>query len=457
MTDHDRQTLVEMDQQFVWHPFTPHSVYSDEAPLMVVRGEGNYLIDADGSRYLDGVSSIWCNVFGHRKAEIDDAIAKQLTQIAHSTFLGNASAPGVELAAELVRVTPESLRRVFYSDSGSTAVEVALKIALQYWQQVPIEGGKKRTRFVTLRDAYHGDTVGSVSLGGMELFHARYGSLLFETIEIPSPYCSRCPLGLERSTCETACIKEAVDIIQQHGDEIAGLFIEPAVQGAAGMIVQPEGYLLQVCEAVREAGGLVIFDEVAVGFGRSGKSLFACEIEGFVPDILCLAKGLTGGYLPLAATLTTEGIFEAFLGRPEEGKTFYHGHTYTGNALASAAALATLELMNAPDFLPGLREREAWFGEAIQRLSDNPWVGDIRRWGLMAGVELVKDQKTGQAFESAERIGAKVCIAARQYGVFLRPLGDTLIFVPPLSIEKEEIDLLVDAAHKSILDVLGAQ
>ena len=222
------------------------------------------------------------------------------------------------------------------------------------------------------------------------------------------------------------------------------------------MLLLVDGYLKQVCEAAREAGALVIFDEVAVGFGRSGQALFACETEGFVPDILCLAKGLTGGYLPLAATLTTETIFEAFLGPPEEGKTFYHGHTYTGNALASAAALATLQLMEQPGFIPSLKEREAWFGKAIERLAESPWVGDIRRWGLMAGVELVREPQTKEPFRSAERIGAKVCIAAREYGVFLRPLGDTLIFVPPLSIEKEEIDLLVDAAEKSIIDVLGA-
>ena len=450
----DRKRLEALDRQHVWHPFTPHSIYADEHPLMVVEGEGNYLIDVDGNRYLDGVSSIWCNVFGHRKKEIDDAVAAQLGKIAHSTFLGNSGAPGVELAAELVDLTPASLTRVFYSDSGSTAVEVALKIALQFWQQVDEPGAAERTRFVTIKNAYHGDTVGSVSLGGMDLFHARYGSLLFNTIELP------CPQVLSRDRDENPDHgahfgAEAAAIIREHGPEIAAVFVEPAVQGAAGMIVQPEGYLKAVCDAAREAGALVIFDEVAVGFGRSGKTLFACENEGIVPDMLCLAKGLTGGYLPLAATLTTERIFEAFLGPPEHGKTFYHGHTYTGNALGCAAALATISLMREEGFLDQLRETEQLFGEAIESFKSHPWVGDVRRWGLMAGVELYQDPESLTPFGSAERVGARVCVAARRYGVFLRPLGDTLIFVPPLSITPEEIRMLAEAASKAIMDVLG--
>lgn len=422
---------------------------------MIVAGEGNTLIDADGSRYLDGVSSIWCNVFGHQKAEIDEAIRGQLERIAHATFLGNATGPAVELAEKLIGIAPDSFARVFYSDSGSTAVEVALKMALQFWQQVQEPGAEKRRKFVTVANAYHGDTVGSVSLGGMDLFHARYGPLLFDTLQVPSPFCYHCPLELERTSCEMACATEAIRIIEEHGEELAALFIEPAVQGAAGMIVQPEGYLKAVSEAARSVGALVIYDEVAVGFGRSGSTYFACEKEGFIPDILCLAKGITGGYLPLAATLTTERIFEAFLGRPEEGKTFFHGHTYTGNPLASAAALATLDLFSAPQFFEKLEKKERLFAQALTRFEDHLFVGDIRRWGMMAGVELVADRANKTSFDGAARVGAKVCLAARKYGVFLRPLGDTLIFVPPLSISDDEIELLVDAAYRAIDDVLG--
>ncbi len=456
MTPEERLRLEALDDKHVWHPFTPHSIYREEEPLMVVAGEGAYLIDAHGNRLLDGVSSIWCNVFGHRKAEIDDAVRAQLDEIAHATFLGNATVPAIKLAKELVDLTPEALTRVFYSDSGSTAVEVALKIALQYWQQTDKPGGKKRNRFATLANAYHGDTVGAVSLGGIDLFHARYGGLLFDTLQLPSPYSYRCPLDVSEAECGDACAHEAVRLIREAGCELAALFVEPAVQGAAGRIVRPPGHLTAICAAAREVGAPVIVDEVAVGFGRSGETLFAAEKEGIDPDVLCLAKGITGGYLPLAATLATEEIFEAFLGDPTEGRTFYHGHTYTGNPLAAAAALATIELMKSEDFLTHIKGMNRTFGTQIERLRDLRWVGDIRRWGLMAGVELVADKATKEAFPAADRIAMKVCRAARDRGVFLRPLGDTIIFVPPLMLTDAEIELLIDAAYGAIEDVLGS-
>lgn len=456
MAPEERVRLEALDDKHVWHPFTPHSIYREEEPLMVVAGEGAYLIDAHGNRLLDGVSSIWCNVFGHRKTEIDDAVRAQLDEIAHATFLGNATVPAIKLAKELVDLTPEALTRVFYSDSGSTAVEVALKIALQYWQQTDKPGGKKRNRFATLANAYHGDTVGAVSLGGIDLFHARYGGLLFDTVQLPSPYSYRCPLDVSEAECGDVCADEAVRLIREAGCELAALFVEPAVQGAAGMIVQPPGYLKAICDAAREVGALVIFDEVAVGFGRSGETLFAAEKEGIDPDILCLAKGITGGYLPLAATLATEEIFQAFLGDPTDGRTFYHGHTYTGNPLAAAAALATIELMKSEDFITQIKGMNRVFGTQIEKLRDLRWVGDIRRWGLMAGVELVADKTTKAAFPAADRIAMKVCRAARDRGVFLRPLGDTIIFVPPLMLTDAEIELLIDAAYGAIEDVLGS-
>ena len=448
-TDLSRDELVRLDDAHVWHPFTPHSVYRDESPLMVVAGDGNYLIDADGRRYLDGVASLWCNMFGHRRAEIDAAIVDHLGRIAHSTFLGNASGPAVALAARLIGLAPEGLTRVFFSDNGSTAVEVALKVALQFWQQH--EGGRERQRsvFVTLGNAYHGDTIGAVSLGGIPLFHERYGPLLFETVRAHSPYCYRCPIGLSPETCQTDCAAELERVVLELGDRVAAVVLEPGVQGAAGMIPLPDGYLRRAAAAARRAGALFILDEVAVGFGRSG-SMFACEREQVVPDLLCLAKGLTGGYLPMAATLATERIFEAFLGEPADGRTFFHGHTYTGNQLAAAAAHATLDIFERDRIIERIQPIIARFHSELDRLRDHPHVGDIRRFGLAAGVELVADRATKAAFPPSERRGMKVCMAARDSGVFLRPLGDTVILMPPLSIAVEEIVMLVDALENGI-------
>ena len=454
-TAHTHDELVRLDDAHVWHPFTPHSVYRDESPLMVVAGDGHYLIDADGRRYLDGVASLWCNLFGHRRAEIDAAIVDQLGRIAHSTFLGNASSPAVALAARLIGLAPDGLTRVFFSDNGSTAVEVALKIALQFWQQH--DGGSERQRsvFVTLGNAYHGDTIGAVSLGGIPLFHARYGPLLFETVRAHSPYCYRCPLGLSPDTCRTDCAAELERVVLEHGDRVAAVVLEPGVQGAAGMIPLPDGYLRRAAAAARRVGALLILDEVAVGFGRSG-SMFACEREQVVPDMLCLAKGLTGGYLPMAATLATERIFEAFLGEPADGRTFFHGHTYTGNQLAAAAAHATLDIFERDRVIERLQPTIARFHQELERLRDHPHVGDIRCFGLAAGVELVADRATKAAFPPSERRGMSVCTAARDSGVFLRPLGDTVILMPPLSITADEIVLLVDALESGIRRICPA-
>lgn len=444
--------LAALDARYVWHPFTPHSVYASEDPLMVVAGEGNYLVDADGRRYLDGVASLWCNLFGHRRQEIDEAIREQLGRIAHSTFLGNSSAPAVLLAKRLVEIAPEGLTRVFFSDNGSTAVEVALKMAYQFWQQQDGGRGRERSVFVTLGNAYHGDTVGSVSLGGIDLFHERYRPLLFETVRAHSPYCYRCPLGKTPDVCAVDCAEELERLILDNGDRVAAVVLEPGVQGAAGMVVLPEGLVRRAADAARRVGALLILDEVAVGFGRSGR-MFASEREGVAPDLLCLAKGLTGGYLPMAATLATERIFEAFLGDPAEGRTFFHGHTYTGNQLAAAAAHATLDIFERDDVIASLGPKIELLARELERLRALPAVGDIRQYGLAAGVELVADRETKEPYPSSERRGMKVCMAVKRHGVFLRPLGDTIVLMPPLSIEEDEIRLLVDAIASGISEV----
>ncbi len=451
---YDRARLTAWDDAHLWHPFTPHSVYREEEPLMVVAGEGHYLIDLDGRRYLDGVSSLWCNLFGHRRPEIDRAIRDQLGRIAHSTLLGHANVPAVILAKRLVDVAPDGLTRVFFSDDGATAVEVALKLAYQYWQQA--DGGRYqgRTRFLTLDGAYHGDTIGSVSLGGIELFHERYRRLLFETIRVPSPGGYRWPAGFDRASWAEHCTAELERLVVEQADTLAAVVLEPGLQGAAGMLVQPEGFVRRVREVTERCGVLLILDEVAVGFGRSGR-MFASEREGVRPDLLCLAKGLTGGYLPMAATLTTERIFEAFLGPPAEGKTFFHGHTYTGNQLAAAAALATLDIFERERILDRLPATIRCLESELERLRSLPAVGDVRQYGLAAGIELVADRGTKRPYPASERRGMRVCRAARCHGVFLRPLGDVIVLMPPLTITDAEIAQLVGAVEAGIRETCG--
>ena len=417
---------------------------------MVVAAEGHELIDADGTRYLDGVSSLWCAIFGHRVPEIDEAVSHQLGQVAHATFLGNASAPGVVLARRLAELAPGDLQRVFYSDDGSTAVEVAVKMALQFWQQT---GDTKRTRFVAFGEAYHGDTAGAVSVGGIDLFHARFGPLLFDVTRAPSPFGRRAQSHGDPARWLELAIADLRGTLEAHPGEVAAVILEPGMQGAAGMLTQPPGYVAAVRALTREHGTLLVLDEVAMGMGRSGR-LFASETEGIVPDLLCLAKGLTGGYLPLAATLATERIFEAFLGPPEAGRTFFHGHTYTGNALGSAAALATLDLFARPGFIDGLEARGRALGDRLERLRPHAAVADIRRYGLAAGVELRDHRAQGRPFDASRRIGQRVCEAAGRRGVFLRPLGDVIVLMPPLTLSDQELDRLVDGLDGAVKEVL---
>ena len=446
---HTPESLRALDAATVWHPFTQMAEYADT--VVIVAGEGNTLIDADGRRYLDGVSSLWCNVHGHRRPEIDRAVARQLERIAHSTLLGLGSVPSIELARRLVDLAPGDLSHVFYSDNGSTAVESALKIAFQYHRQtVPPAPG--RTRFIALEHAYHGDTLGSVSVGGIDLFHRTYRDLLFDVARAPSPYCYRCPLGLSRATCGMACADEMDRVVDRVGDQAAAFVIEPLVQGAAGMIVHPQGYLARVRRACDRVGGLLIADEVAVGFGRTG-TLFACEQEQVVPDLLCLAKGLTGGYLPLAATLAREGVYAAFLGSRAENKTFFHGHTYTGNALASAAALASLDVFETDRVLQGLTGKIEHLAGALASVAALAHVGEVRQRGLMVGIELVADRASREPFPYEAAVGDRVCRAVRRRGVILRPLGDVVVLMPPLSITIREIDLLVAATGEAIREV----
>ena len=446
MSSERTRGLVEADRRHVWHPFTQMQGWIAEEEVVVVeRADGFWLFDSDGRRYLDGVSSLWCNVHGHRVEAIDRAVREQLGRVAHSTLLGLASVPSIELATRLAELAPGGLERVFYSDAGATAVEAALKIAFQYQAQ---RGQPERTRFAALGWAYHGDTVGSVSLGGIEVMHGLFDPLRFEVVRLPSPHCYRCPLGLERESCEMRCADEAERILAEQAATLAGLVIEPLVQGAAGIVVHPPGYLARMRAACDRLGILLVADEVAVGFGRTG-ALFACSQEQVAPDLLCLAKGLSGGYLPLAATLATEEVFSAFLGPFDAYRAFFHGHTYTGNPLGCAAALASLDLLEA--LLPRLPERIALVRTLLEeRVRPLSHVGEVRQKGLMVGIELVRDAATKQAYPPAWRVGHRVILEARRRGVIVRPLGDVVVLMPGLAMPEEELDLLVHTTAAAI-------
>jgi adenosylmethionine-8-amino-7-oxononanoate aminotransferase len=446
----DYETLKRLDHTYLWHPFTQMQEWMGEAPCIIEGGDGHYLIDIQGNKYLDGVSSLWCNVHGHRKEELDQAIREQLGRIAHSTFLGLSHVPGIELAEKLVEIAPAGLKRVFYSDDGATAVEVALKIAVQYWQ---LKGETNRARFASLVEAYHGDTVGSMSVGFSETFHRFHRSFLFPVLRLNPPHVFRYYKRMSEEEALKSAITEAEEKLTQEKDSLAALIAEPLMQGAAGMWSQPAAYVKALREICRRNRILFIADEVATGFGRTGK-MFACEHAGVIPDILCVAKGITGGYLPLAATLTTEEIFSAFLGRYDEYKTFFHGHTYTGNPLGCAVALASLELFRKEKILERMQPKIDHMKRRLERdFLSLAHVADIRRWGFMVGIELVEDKNSRESYPTEKRVGHTVILEARKRGVMIRPLGDVIILMPPLTIGEDELKTLLDVTRESIIAV----
>ncbi len=448
-TNTTKKELVRYDLNHLWHPFTQMKEWCAQEPLIIEKGQGNWLIDIDGNRYLDGVSSLWANIHGHCRQEINDAISRQLDMISHSTLLGLTHPPAVLLARRLAEISPGNLRWVFYSESGSTAVEIGLKIAFQYWQNA---GRTSKKTFLCLREGYHGDTLGSVSVGGIDLFHKIYSPLLFNSFKAPSPYLFCREYGLPLEQGAEPCAERVEQILSQHHNEIAGFILEPLLQGAGGILPFPPGYLKTVRELCNKYDVLLIADEVAVGFGRTG-TLFACEQEGVTPDLLCLGKGITGGYLPLAATLCTDQVFQPFWADYHELKTFFHGHTYTGNPLACAAALASLDLFEKDRVLERLPEKIKVLASGLQRLRKSAPVGDTRQVGLMAGVEVFKDANKLEPYPIEERVGHRVCMKVREYGVILRNLGDVIVIMPPLSITEEEIEKIVDSVEKAINEV----
>ncbi len=419
--------LAALDRRHVWHPFTQQQGWADtEDPVMIDHGEGTNLYDTDGNVYIDGVSSLWCNVHGHRHPAIDAAVHAQLDRVAHTTMLGLSHPPAIELAEKLLTFTPPGLTRVFYSDSGSSAVEIGLKMAFQWWAQ---RGERRRTRFICLENAYHGDTIGAVSVGGIELFHSLYRPLLFDAWP-----------------ARAGDAEHLEQLLEAGGDEIAAVIVEPLVQGAAGMLMQPPGYLARVRELCDAHGVLLICDEVATGLGRTGR-MFACDHENVAPDILCVGKGLTGGYLPLAATLTTERIYEGFLGRHEDFRTFFHGHTYTGNPLACAAAIATLETFERERTIESLQPKIELLSRMLeQRVAPLDGVAAVRQRGFMVGIELVEAPPEA-------RLGHEVTLAARRRGAIVRPLGDVVVLMPALAISEADLRRLVSITAEAIAEV----
>lgn len=443
--------LYEISQKHMWLPFTQMKDY-EEAPLIIESGEGIRLRDIHGNEYFDGYSSLWLNVHGHRRPEIDEAVKEQLGRIAHSTLLGAANVPSIQLAEKLIQISPENLTRVFYSDSGAESVEIAIKMAYQYWQN---KGRTEKTKFVTLTNGYHGDTVGAISVGSIDIYHRVYSALMFHSFALPFPSAKWHPSGNEQTAKEDS-LSEIHDLFEKNHEQISGLIVESMVQGAGGMHIMPVGYLKELEQLCRKFNVLFIVDEVATGFGRTGK-MFAVEHEGVLPDIMTMAKGITGGYLPIAATLTTEEVYQAFYGEYTEMKTFFHGHSYTGNQLGCAAALANLDIFEKE----GLVEQAAKKAEYVERLmaeiNELPHVGEIRQLGLMCGIELVKDKKTKEPFPFEERMAYRATLRMRELGMLTRPLGDTIVFMPPLASSYEELTKMLQIIKQAIVETLNVK
>jgi len=455
-------TSAELDRRHVWHPFTQMRDWNDPAHEMIVlvEGSGAVLKTEDGREYLDGNSSIWTNLHGHRHPEIDRAIKDQIDRIAHSSFLGSTNDVAVRLAAKLIEATRLADHKVFFSDDGSTAIEAALKMVYQARLQ---RGETVRRKFVSLASGYHGDTIGAMSAGHSPIFHAAYRPLLFETEEVMSPACYRCPhnqakprRGVEARAgrqCQWECLDALTTKLDALGDQATALVMEPAVQGSAGMTMHPPGYLAQAAAACRDRGVWLVLDEVMTGFGRTG-ALFACQGENVAPDLLVLAKGLTAGYLPVAATLASRDIFDAFLGDYSEMKTFFHGHSYTGNALGCAAALANLKIFETGQTLGTIAKSARILEHALARFWDHPNVGDVRQEGLVCAIEIVEDFDTRKSFPFAQRLGHRICLEARRHGLLTRPIGDVLILMPPYCATEAQLTHMADALWLALCTVL---
>lgn len=445
-----QQELQEKDLKYIWHPYTQMKDMEDEKPIIIEKGKGLYIWDVDGNKYMDSISSWWVNTLGHSNDRLNQALKNQVEKIEHVLLAGFSHIPAIELAEGLINITPKKITKVFYSDNGSTAVEVALKMAYQYWY---IKNKPEKSKFIALKNSYHGDTLGTVAIGGIDLFHKIYKPLLFEIFQAESPYCYRCPMNKEQSSCNIDCLNSVEEILKEHSNQIAGIIIEPLIQGSGGMIIYPSEYMTKLRALCDKYDILFIDDEVAMGFGRTGK-MFAFEHANIVPDIICLAKGITAGYLPLAVTLTTDEIFNTFYDDYEKCKTFYHGHSFTGNPLAASIAVENLKIFEEENILEKIQPKIKKLGECLEKFRDYKYVGDIRHLGMVAAIEIVKDKTTKEMFDFEERIGYKIYKAGLKRGLILRPMGNVVYYMLPYVITEDELELLTDLTLESIKEIL---
>lgn len=447
-----QEQLSKIDLQYIWHPCSQMKDYETLPPIVIDHGKGVYLYDKNGKRYLDVVSSWWCNLLGHCNEKISARMKQQLDKLEHVIFANFTHEPAIQLCERLVQILPKGLCKFNFSDNGSAAIECALKMAFQYQYQT---GHPEKKRFMALSEGYHGETIGALSVGGLDLYAEIYKPMLMDIVRVEAPDCYRCPYGECRDTCQCECFQQVEEALSKYGQEIAAFIMEPLVQGSAGMRIYPPLYLKKLREACDRYGVLLIADEIATGFGRTGK-LFACDHAGITPDILCMSKGLTGGYLPMAITVTTQEIYDAFYDDYNKGKAFMHSHTYSGNPLACSAALAVQDILEEEQILEHAAQRADYLHEQLMNaLGDHPNVGEIRHIGLINGIELVADRKTKTPFPSEDRVGYQIYKRALQEGVIFRPLGDVIYFNPPLIIKEEEIDEAVAVCKKVITETLN--
>lgn len=445
------EQLLQWDALHVWHPCTQMKDHEELPPILIERGEGVYLQDAAGKRYIDGISSWWVNLFGHNHPRLNRALAAQMEKIAHHIFANFTNEPAATLSAKLAAAAPGALSKVFFTDNGSSAVEAALKMSFQYWQQT---GFPKKTKFLSVTGAYHGETLGALSVGGCDLYRRIYQPILLQGYQAQGPDCFRCPDGMHRETCDAECFRHMEKIVDEHHEEISAIILEPMVQCAAGMCIHSPRYLQRLRSLCDSRRIHYIADEIAVGFGRTGR-MFANEHAGVVPDLMCLSKGITGGYMPLSVVVTTDEIYGAFYDDYTTLKAFLHSHSYTGNALASALAVEVLKIFEEERVIEGLQPKIRRLASFRERFEALPWVGEYRQLGMIAAIELVKDRATREEFPWESRTGYRVFRKCLEKGALLRPLGNVMYFLPPLSISEDELEALADIAHDSIVDVLG--
>ncbi len=454
----DNNTLRKLDKRYIWHPYTQMKDFEKRDILFIDRAEGAFLYDIDGKRYFDTISSWWCIIHGHNHPVIRRHVADQMKRLDQVHFAGTTHSGPVLLAEKLTHVLPTGLKKFFFSDNGSTACEVAVKMSLQYWKQT---GQKRREKFIALERGYHGDTIGTISLGGVPAFEGPFDALTFDSFTVPAPYCYRCPCGAGsyapgmEPSCGLECVRFLEELLEREAGCIAALILEPMLMGAGGMITYPAAYLRRVYELCRRFGIHLILDEVATGFGRTGK-MFAMEHAGITPDFVCLSKGITGGTLPLAVTVTTEDIFEAFYGGFNEGKTFFHGHTFTANPICCASALGSMEVFEAEKTLEGLPPKVKRLQEGKLNLLDIPMVGDCRGIGMVAAFELVEDRQTGSPFSPERRVGWQVYLKGLEKGLILRPLSDVIYLFLPLSVTEDQIDDILKSTAETLQEVFGS-